>query len=503
MTTIQLTIDGIRVSTPPEHTIMQAAAELGVQIPGLCHLGGHEPWASCSVCVVEDVGSHRLLPACATRVEQGMEISTGGDRVHRSRRQALELLFSEHVGDCEAPCRLACPAGVRIDEALWEIELERPRLAVQILQEDLGLPGLVCSLCPAPCEKACRRVKLDGPIRIRGLWRQVLTQHHPGVKAERPDIGTVAVVGAGPAGLLSATRFFQLGYEVTIYHRAEQPGGSLRTAVAEDERLEQVLSNTISEITGLGVRLEGSTTVGTHVSWKKLLSKHDILILATGDAVVPAITDLQSPRSGRARIFATGTARAPMRRLAQVAVDARMVASKADRTLRGLPPNGVQNRRLVSRMGRLTLDEVVALAADRGRNQTGEAQTTDLAESSRCLQCGCSAADSCDLRRLAEEYGADPRHYHHTRRHEVHRSSLSGEILHEPGKCIRCGRCVRLAKKHGAPHGMAFFGRGADLRIMPPFNQSVERALGETADQCVEKCPTGALCDLRERRSGT
>ena len=68
-------------------------------------------------------------------------------------------------------------------------------------------------------------------------------------------------------------------------------------------------------------------------------------------------------------------------------------------------------------------------------------------------------------------------------------------IIYEPGKCIKCGICVRITKKEGEELGFTFIGRGFDVQIGVPLNQTLEKGLQIVAEKCVEECPTGALAD--------
>ena len=106
----QLTIDDKTIEVAEGTTLLEAAGLLGIEIPTLCFLAGYQPSTSCQVCLVKDRRAGRLLPACATRVIDGMLIESESEEVHAIRRTALELLFSDHVGDCLAPCFFACPA---------------------------------------------------------------------------------------------------------------------------------------------------------------------------------------------------------------------------------------------------------------------------------------------------------------------------------------------------------------------------------------------------------
>ena len=97
---VNLTINGVDVSVENGSTIHQAALKLNIKIPVLCY---HEDLCiagNCRVCVVEQVGSRKLLPACATPVSEGMEILTNSLLVRNSRKHIIELLLSEHNADC-------------------------------------------------------------------------------------------------------------------------------------------------------------------------------------------------------------------------------------------------------------------------------------------------------------------------------------------------------------------------------------------------------------------
>jgi predicted molibdopterin-dependent oxidoreductase YjgC len=91
---VELTLDGRAVSVPAGSTILDACRAEGIDIPTLCFLESLTPVNVCRVCVVEVSGSRVLVPACSRRVEPGMEVQTGSERVRHSRRMVLELLGS-------------------------------------------------------------------------------------------------------------------------------------------------------------------------------------------------------------------------------------------------------------------------------------------------------------------------------------------------------------------------------------------------------------------------
>jgi NADH dehydrogenase/NADH:ubiquinone oxidoreductase subunit G len=94
MPDVTLTIDGDRVTAPAGTTILKAAEQLGRHIPTICY---HEHCTAnglCRICVVEVDGVRPLVPACLSRVDEGMKISTASARAERSRRTILEMLAS-------------------------------------------------------------------------------------------------------------------------------------------------------------------------------------------------------------------------------------------------------------------------------------------------------------------------------------------------------------------------------------------------------------------------
>jgi bidirectional [NiFe] hydrogenase diaphorase subunit len=107
---ITLTIDGRAVGAREDQTLLQIAREHAIHIPTLCFLEGLSPAGACRLCLVEIVGTNRVLPACTTYPAEGMEVRTSSDALDAHRRSVIELLFSEgnHIcavcvsnGNCE------------------------------------------------------------------------------------------------------------------------------------------------------------------------------------------------------------------------------------------------------------------------------------------------------------------------------------------------------------------------------------------------------------------
>ena len=111
---MKITIDHITTDVAPGTTVLKAAENLGIHIPTMCFGDGKSNHPSCMVCMVKDLSSGKMFPSCAMPVQEGMHVQTHSPEIRELRREALELLLGDHVGDCEAPCRLSCPAFMNI-----------------------------------------------------------------------------------------------------------------------------------------------------------------------------------------------------------------------------------------------------------------------------------------------------------------------------------------------------------------------------------------------------
>lgn len=95
MTVKTLAIDGEPTAAREDETILEAARQHGIVIPTLCHLDGLSEVGACRLCLVEVRGANRPVPACVTRVAEGMEVITDTPRLQTYRRMIVELLFAE------------------------------------------------------------------------------------------------------------------------------------------------------------------------------------------------------------------------------------------------------------------------------------------------------------------------------------------------------------------------------------------------------------------------
>lgn len=117
----KLRIDNREVEAESGSTILDAAEKLGIEIPTMCFLKDCKPSTSCMVCVVKVIGLDYLVPACGAVAQEGMQIESNSQEVLQARRMALELLLSDHVGDCMGLCQVTCPANMNIPLMIRQI----------------------------------------------------------------------------------------------------------------------------------------------------------------------------------------------------------------------------------------------------------------------------------------------------------------------------------------------------------------------------------------------
>jgi len=98
--TVTLTINGQKVTVPAGITVLEAAAQIGIDIPTFCHDPELSRPGACRICVVEVKGWRNLPPSCVTMVTEGLEIETESDAVVAARRTILDLLLANHPVDC-------------------------------------------------------------------------------------------------------------------------------------------------------------------------------------------------------------------------------------------------------------------------------------------------------------------------------------------------------------------------------------------------------------------
>ncbi|MBN2016543.1 MAG: FAD-dependent oxidoreductase [Candidatus Cloacimonetes bacterium] len=288
MADIKILLNGKEVIAQKGQTILEVATEYGIEIPTLCHDEYLKPYGSCWVCLVEVKGGKGFVPSCATKVYEGMEIFTDSDEVRAARQMAFELLLSDHYADCTAPCILECPARVDVQGYVALVNDGLYHEAVKLIKEQLPLPLSVGRVCPAFCEKECRRQIIDEPIAIRQIKRyaadkdleDLANTYIPECKSATGK--EVAIVGAGPAGLTAAYYLAQQGHKCKIYEAMPESGGMLRYGIPEYRLPKEILDKEIDLIKTMGVEIHNNERLGRDFTLQFLYKEYDAIFLGIG-----------------------------------------------------------------------------------------------------------------------------------------------------------------------------------------------------------------------------
>ncbi len=168
---INLAINGLDIQVPVGTTLLQAAVKVGVHIPTLCHIPGREAKGACRVCLVEVKNARTLVASCTMPVTEGMRVFTATKRVRDARKTVVELLLSEHDGDCKTcdrndDCELQTIArNLGIDDVRFEGQRAKH-------QYDDSTPALIrdngkCIKCRR-CVTICNEVQNVGALFPQG-----------------------------------------------------------------------------------------------------------------------------------------------------------------------------------------------------------------------------------------------------------------------------------------------------------------------------------------------
>ena len=242
--------------------------------------------------------------------------------------------------------------------------------AIKTIKNDIALPAVLGRICPAPCEKICRRKDHDEALSICHLKRYAadidLASAEPftPVCKEAKD-KQVAIIGAGPTGLAAAYYLTRDGYTCTIFDEHDRMGGALRYSIAEEALAREVLDAEIAQIEKTGVIFKGNTKVGKDIPLDDLTKNFDAVFLAMGKIenasdLFPGIetsdsgitvdrTNYQTSEKG---IFAGGGAIGRSKMAIRALADGKEAAVSIDQYLSGKDVTG-STKEFNSRMGRL------------------------------------------------------------------------------------------------------------------------------------------------------
>jgi len=499
-------IDGIPVEAGDGETVLEAARRIGVEIPTLCHMKGFESGASCMVCAVRTSHNGQFIPACGSRAVEGMSVETASEEVRAARRMALELLFSDHLGDCLSPCQRICPAHLSIPAVLKHVREGEFGLAAGTIRHDLAVANVLCRVCHRPCESGCRRGAHDEAVAIASLVRHSLEKEGeartPVLRAERNE--KVVVVGSGFSGLSAAWFLRQKGFPCSVFESADELAPTIRAGFPDLDPA--ILEAELAGLKKAGV--EFFTASGVE-DLAKLREGFSAVIIAAGESASElglemlgsrVKVDKDSMMTGIAGVFAVGSALRPGSKPVASVADGKEVAACVELYL-----DGREIRRpakpfscFIGKLDETEMEAIMQESNPHGRELDEDDRSAEeidrmIEESHRCVQCNCPKIETCKLRDLAMEYQINLNRFSGGGRAAFKREVGHPLVNFEPGKCIRCGNCIKVASDHREKLGLTFIGRGFDVHLGVPLDGTMEEGLLVAAEAAVAACPVGAL----------
>jgi formate dehydrogenase major subunit len=270
-------------------TILNYCKKIGINIPSFCYDERLTPYGSCWMCIVQIKGRKGVVPACSTLVTPDMDITTNNEIINSLRKANLELLFSNHYGDCYPPCKLTCPSNIDIQGYIALINCKEYSEALKLIKEDCPMPATIGRICPRPCETECRRNIVDEAVGIDYLKKFVadmdLKSSEPYIPKKEADKNIkIAVIGAGPAGLSCAYYLSKKGYKIDIFDMMPKSGGMLRYGIPDYRLSKKVLDKEIEIILKTGnIKIYNNKTFGKDITTDSLLQEgYKSIFFATG-----------------------------------------------------------------------------------------------------------------------------------------------------------------------------------------------------------------------------
>lgn len=229
-----------------------------------------------------DIESHRLS-------DEEVEKNFGDMHPPLSRSEAL--IAADRCYFCyDAPCTTACPTGIDIPQFIQQIRSNNiVGSARTILQENI-MGGMCARVCPTEilCEEACvRNTHEDKPVNIGLLQRfatdPIFAKTIPLFEKGEPSDRTVAVVGAGPAGLSCAHRLSMLGHSVVVFNRDDKPGGLNEYGIAAYKTVDNFAQKEVDYILSIGnIEVRNGVSLGVDISLRTLRERYDAVFLGVG-----------------------------------------------------------------------------------------------------------------------------------------------------------------------------------------------------------------------------
>jgi len=193
--------------------------------------------------------------------------------------------------DCGVPyCHNGCPVNNQIPDWNDLVYEDDWQTALANLHSTNNFPEFTGRICPAPCEAACTLNIDDSPVTIKSIECAIIDKgwENGWIAAEPPAEKTgksVAIVGAGPAGMAAAQQLARQGHDVHVYEKHAKAGGLLRYGIPDFKMEKHLIDRRVEQLETEGVRFHYNINVGVDMGARELADKHDALIICGGSEV--------------------------------------------------------------------------------------------------------------------------------------------------------------------------------------------------------------------------
>jgi len=193
--------------------------------------------------------------------------------------------------DCGVPyCHNGCPVNNQIPDWNDLVYTSDWKAALNNLHSTNNFPEFTGRICPAPCEAACTLNIDDNPVTIKSIECAIIDRGWENGWIE-PEVNpnktgkSVAIVGAGPAGLAAAQQLARAGHDVHVYEKHHKAGGLLRYGIPDFKMEKHGIDRRVEQMQAEGVSFHFDTNIGVDTKVEDIQAKHDVLILSGGSEV--------------------------------------------------------------------------------------------------------------------------------------------------------------------------------------------------------------------------